>query len=156
MAIYWRNDRVGNSPLRDLEREVKFSIRTLFDYEIMSSEMLSDSLVVFPFDDSYPLHKSFLLEYWFNDSHPIQSCILNVVSRNAKIEALKSLVETNGSVENLKLLADAYEADQCFVNANYIYFRMIWVNQEKAQKYFNEFYQGNFEILNSNFHPGQR
>jgi hypothetical protein len=73
------------------------------------------------------------------------------------MEALIDFVATNRSAENMKLLANAYEKEKCFVNVYYVYYRMISVDPVKAKKYLHKFYSRNFDLMNANLpYPGQR
>jgi hypothetical protein len=157
-AVYWRVDL----PQQNKENiySVGFELRTMFDDLISVTEPTTDSIVTFLFDQEYNYCNAFILNRsLFANNQPISiitderidrptTMVLKMVSRNDKIEVLKSLVETRGSLQNLRLLADAYEDQQCFVNACYIYYRMMYVDLELGEKYFNDYYLRNFNTFN--------
>jgi hypothetical protein len=149
-ALYWER-RIESEKT---DNTAKFSFMTSFEDEISVTGPGADSIVIIPFDYNYADYTLYKIYGTFfknglevdNRNTWIPVSLTKIVSD--KIEALNSLVQTNGNLENLKLLADAYEEKQCYVNAIYIYYRMMLVNPVSGERYFREFYQRNFKSFN--------
>ena len=68
--------------------------------------------------------------------------------RNEKIEALLTLGRVKGSIQNLLLLLDALEEEECYVNPCWVLALIIEVDSEKGRDYFSDFYKRNFSLFN--------
>jgi hypothetical protein len=69
------------------------------------------------------------------------SFIFKIRPRSEKIQALIGLLQTNYSVVNLQMLQEAYEEEQCMVNALYILKRIIEKDSKKGWPMFQDFYR---------------
>jgi len=65
-----------------------------------------------------------------------------------KIEALLTLGRVKRSIQNLLLLLDALEEEECYVNAYWVLALIIEVDPEKGRDYFSDFYKRNFSLFN--------
>jgi hypothetical protein len=68
-----------------------------------------------------------------------------------EINALIALAKTDANMVNLLLLAGAYEKEQCFLNAYWIYSKMISLDEKTGRNHFQDFYKRNhkhFHIAN--------
>jgi hypothetical protein len=158
LGAYWRMDRTA----KEGDVFAAFEFKSMFGDIIFVTEPTTDSLIAMPFPQEHSREGAFIIEYKFLKNEKLISdrtsreIILNMIPRNDKIDAMKLLVDTRGSVENLKLLADAYEEQKCFANAIYVYYRMIWVYPDKGQKHFEEFYFRNFDTFNYVINSAER
>jgi hypothetical protein len=73
------------------------------------------------------------------------TCLLRVTTTTPKIEALIELKQTRPNVTNLLLLANAYEEAECYVNALYIYKRIVLLNTEQGRKEWIAFYERTYK-----------
>ena len=62
------------------------------------------------------------------------SCRLDVMQTTPKIEALLELKQTTANTTNLLILADAYEEEDCYANAMYIYKRILLLNTDEGRR----------------------
>jgi len=150
-AIYWRTDKVKGLG-------EKYAVKVKYTSQhadmLFEAEKTMDSILTVPFINDYTYEGSMLIYgvFFKNDVKILDRLsrpkIFKILSKNEKIEALKSLVDANPSIENLKLLADAFEEDKCFANAIQIYHRALLKDPSQGQVYFWSFYERNYEILN--------
>jgi hypothetical protein len=151
-AIYWRTDKArmpGDSYAFQL------SIASSYGGLEFKTEKSVDSIVSVPFSEDHVYEAGLLMNgIFFRNGEKISDRLryaekmLRVLSKSDKIEVCKLMVETNANIQNLKLLADAFEEEQCFVNALHIYTRMISKEPAEGRKYFLQFYIRNYKILN--------
>jgi hypothetical protein len=151
IALYWgTNIHLPKKKISDYAAYFKFE--TIFE-DVLFTTNTTDSLIIIPFDQNYADEQAFHVICIFHQkgSKTItekQELVLKSLSRNDEIEALRSLVSTNTSLQNLQLLADAYELEACYVNAYQIYWRMLSIDSIRGKENFEKFYQRNFKVLN--------
>lgn len=150
-AIYWQRPEKTNVVKGDYAIQVKCT--SLYDDLVFETEQSEDSIISVPFIPEHADEQAMLVcpSFFKNDERIIdrlsRSIELRVLPQSDKIEALKSLVNTNASIENLKLLADAFEEDKCFANAFHVYRRMILADAIHGRKHLLDFYKRNYKIL---------
>jgi hypothetical protein len=155
-AICWGKDfKLGNNDISKYDMRIEFE--TIFGDSFFTTET-SDTLVSFPFIDDYKDEYAFHLHCIFllRDSRKISGtgdALLKLLPPTDKIETLKLLASVNASIQNLQLLADAYEEEACYVNAYHIYSRMISIDVVKGKDSFHKFYQRNNKALPRSTHP---
>ena len=131
------------------------------DY-LVESDFLTDSICGFTFDEDHKNASTLSLDWTVRVgdqriSNFIQSeKALIVLKKDPEIEALRALVASVFRWQNLKLLADAYERKQCFVNAFYVYAQLVYVDKELGQQLFKDFYARNKLTLDSSVNSGER
>jgi hypothetical protein len=155
-GLYWGHDicyrKSDQGNLSNYTVYVKF--QTIFE-DTLFTITTTDTLAIFPFDQDYANERAFqiICVFKLKDSKKAKEykdVVVKLLPRNDKIEALRSLVSTNTSLQNLELLADAYESEACYANAYYIYWQMLSIDSKLGKEKFNKFYQRNFKVLN---HP---
>jgi hypothetical protein len=151
-AIYWR-------PYKHVSGEgvptIKFKFAGAYGDFPIESDFVADSIYGFVFEDRYKNESGLSLDWVCRiGDQPIFDFnqvgkALKVLERDPEIEALRLLVSSVFRWQNLKLLADAYERKQCFVNAYYVYLQIIYVDEQLGQQLFEDFYLRNRTKLDS-------
>lgn len=150
-AIYWKRTEKINLSKENYSIQVKCT--SLYDDLIFETGQSTDSILSLPFIAEHADEEEMLVyaSFFKNDKRIIdrlsQPINFKILSRSDKIEALKSLVDTNASIQNLKLLADALEEEKCFANAFHIYHRMVLKSPVQGRKHFVAFYEKNYKIF---------
>ena len=146
-AVYWKPDKY--------EKEagvtsIKLKYGTMFDDVIDDTDFMEDSIIGFMFGADYEWARTHAIQWdtgvrpkWHNYYNPRNTKQLTILSRDDEIEALRALVENAFRWQNLKLLADAYERRECFVNAYYVYAQLLYVDEEKGRRLFLDFLSRN-------------
>jgi hypothetical protein len=151
-ALCWGNN-LNSSRIVVNDYTATFRFSTIFDEELFTTTSTSkDSLTVILFDKSYNTERAFYIHCVFRKESVKaivhQEVVVKFLSRDPKLELLRSLVATNANVVNLQLLADAYESAECYANAYYVYSRMFSIDHAEATRSFDRFFRRNFVKLN--------
>jgi hypothetical protein len=155
-AIYWSDNQVKKEGVR-LKGRLTVSINcvTIFDDPVFLIDPSPDTLIAVLITD-YRTSEKFLITPRFGSNNLeigrmrffVDEYMLNLISKTPKIDALRDLVATKPTINNFLLLAEAFEDRQCYVNAYYIYYRIMLDDAQTGEKYFHQFYQRNFDVLN--------
>ena len=150
IMLYWGKNIHFRTKASDYA--VYFKFETIFGDTVFTTNT-TDSLTIIPFNESVANKRAFYITALFHlhGSKEIalsQQMIVKLLSRNDKIEALLELVTTRTSMQNLQLLADAYEAEACYSNAYYVYWKMFSLDAVKAKENFGKYYRRNFKDFN--------
>ena len=134
-AIYLERDRSISKKDND---KATVSIRTLFDVELDRLEDSRDSILFSPFYNDLAEAESLLVEVKSSRSSRQYLPVLKVMKKDSTIEALLELTYSAHNINNLILLAQAYESQNCLVNVFWICRKMIGLNPKVGHKYFEE------------------
>ncbi len=156
-AIYWQFDKRYS----DDEKEnvvIQIKLRSVFGDGLSETFDADDSLVLIPYEADYIYEESLIIEprvtksiITARDYPPGHERLLRIISKNDKIEALIGLVRANPRLTNLLMLAESYEQEKCFVNAFYIYKRMLHLYPNEGVTQWKQFYNRHsteFKLLN--------
>ncbi len=150
-AIYWQFDkRYSDDQKEDLL--VKIMVNSSFGDRLFETYDAEDSIVLIPYDNpDYAFERGFLITPQVTKTNVTsrgvaggRDCMLRIISKNDKMEALIALVRTSPRLSNLLMLADAYEEEKCFVNAFYIYKRILSMYQQEGLTYWDQFYKRHY------------
>ena len=161
-AINWSDKMIKNGIQLKGKLTISLNCTTIFGDGVFKVEPTRDTLIALLIAEEFSDSEQFLIEPYFRSDHSsVRREIgmshdlyqLKLIPRNQKISALRGLVETNPSINNFLLLAEAFEELECFVNAYYIYFLIMLDDAQAGENHFHQFYQRNLRILNP---PNQR
>jgi hypothetical protein len=111
---------------------------------------VEDSLVGFMFGNEYAWAGTHVIQWKipvrirnpYNRNNNTKR--LRILSKDDEIEALRGLVRGAFRWQSLKLLADAYENRECFVNAYYVYIQLLDVDPKRGKEFFRDFLSRNY------------
>lgn len=155
-AIYWSDNKIKNSVALKGELTLSIIFKTIFDDEVFRIDPIRDTLFALLLPEEFRTGEKFLIDPYFGDNHLVvqrvvrnfkEDYMLTLISRNQKISALRDLVATKPSINNFLLLAEAFEELECYVNAYYIYYRIMLDDPLAGEKYFHQFFNRNFKEL---------
>jgi hypothetical protein len=150
-AIYWQFDkRYPDDIKKDIL--VKIEVGSIYGNDRPDTYDAPDSILAIPYNTEYSYESSLVIRsrvtktiVTARDYPPGKEFVLKVIAKKDKIEALAT---TNPTISSLLLLAEAYEEEECFVNAFYIYNRILSKDLAAGKTYWNEFYGRHFEEFN--------
>jgi hypothetical protein len=143
-AIYWTGRHIHASVDA---YDVQLTFLNMYGDKLVEYEPSADSILLISFDPEYTTERSLLFERTFHkNGKPIhesndRASVLEIIKNDPKIDALRALVKTSGSIENLQLLASAFEEEGCYANAFYVYNRMIFTDYKRGTMLFRGFYK---------------
>ena len=139
-AVYWKRSQLLKSDDKILMRIRVFSA---YDDTFLETEASEDTLVTIPFMEEFMSERILHVhgDYTPRDNHfgGWNQKLLRIIPKSPKIEAMIDLAETNFSTNNLIHLAEAFEEERCYVNAFYIYKRMLSSDPETGKLHFDRF-----------------
>jgi hypothetical protein len=153
-AIYWQFDKPYPD---DIKKDILVKIELSSMYGDVHAQIYdaNDSLLAIPYNNEYNYEGSLIIRpritktiVTARDYPPGKECVLKIIPKNDKIETFTALAKTNPSISNLLLLAEAYEEERCFVNAFYIYNRILSEDLATGKTYWLQFYGRHFEEFN--------
>jgi hypothetical protein len=139
IAIYWQHE---SQKTKEQQSVVKLTVRSPFE-DLLYEEQVTDSLVMLVVDTKVN-EPGFVIELAYvgkNNLPRSERASLVLIDKKPEIAALIDLVHTNASVENLMLLADAYEKEKCFVNALWIYSQITTGDGGLGRQRFLKYYE---------------
>jgi hypothetical protein len=159
-AIYWTD---GNSVLKGKNISIKISCNSIYGDLSNEVKQTNDSIVSLLFAPEFHYENALAIEWSFLKSSQViyeqqrsKLKVLKVLQKNEKIEALKSLVDTKPRIENLRMLAEIYEEEKCYVNAFYIYYKILLQDRNLGTTDFLNFYNRNSQLFDNKFNNVMR
>jgi hypothetical protein len=159
-AIYWV---FPNPPIKIKEDETFITcINSAYGDDVSKVTIDSfDTLTVTPFYSEWTGEQSLLVHgrYGKKDDEngykpkgssyvlrpDLTYATIKVIETTSKIAALLDLKQTKANVTNMLLLADAYEEEECFVNALYIYKRILLLDTKEGRQEWEAFCNRNYD-----------
>jgi len=148
-AIYWTCAGVPSAT----KLPIRVHFMNVYGDEVFISRQVTDTIVDFRFDNfnernliissSTPSRKRAS-----NDTYG-----LRILTKRPAIEEVKMVLAFDPSLQHYLQLADAYEKEECFVNAIFIYHQMMKMDIVLGTQYWQEFKTRNLRKVNSPASP---
>lgn len=127
-AIYWTT---RNIPRSYDTYSLRVKCMSLFEDDFGTFAPTTDTIVLLPFTDEMEKDDVYLLDLKFlKNGKQIRSGdnprIVKRAPKSERIESMKATVRLAPTLENLQLLANAFEEEKCYLNAVHVYERMIY------------------------------
>lgn len=138
-ALHWS---IPGKPFRYFEDqknkpEVIIEMTDLFSDIFYTGYSTTDTIIIFPAPDE----KKFAVTACLSDAY--RECtaeyVLSVINTNSVIEDLQSTIARDPSIQNLTLLAKAYEKEKCYVNEIFIINKIRQIDQETGDQLWQEY-----------------
>ena len=148
-AIYWTC--AGLPP--DTKLPIRVHFMNVFGDEVFISRQVTDTIVDFRFDNfnertlivssSTPSRKRAS-----NDTYG-----LRILTKRPAIEEVKVILAFDPSLQNYLRLAEAYEKEDCYVNAIFVYRQIMKMDSIEGARYWQEFKKRNLRKFTPSSSP---
>jgi len=145
-AIHWTYG--GTPPAEKLP--IRVHIMNLYGDEVFISREIKDSIADFRFENfnERKLIISSSLPQHHRGSHDTYG--LRIMAKRPAIEEMKVVLAFDPTLEHYLSLAEAYEKEECYVNAIFVYHQMMKLDSIRGSQYWQTFQARNRQKFYNN------